>query len=194
MWRALGIVVAVLVIAGAGYVYRRSVRAAKLTDKDTIVLADFTNTTGDSVFDGALKQALTANLEQSSFLNVLSDTKVNEQLRFMGKSPETRLTEDLTRQPCQRAASKAMLLGSIAALGSHHSIGLKAISCASGDSLGVEQAEADSKEQVLKTLGDAASRLRSKVGESLASVQKYDTPIYQATTPSLEALQVTAWA
>jgi serine/threonine protein kinase len=178
-----------LLAAAAAVYFWKSHASAKLTDADSIVLADFTNTTGDSVFDGALKQALTANLEQSPFLNVLSDTKVNEQLRFMGKSTDTRLTEDLTRQVCQRAASKAMLLGSIAAFGSHYSIGLKAVNCASGDSLGDEQAEAESKEQVLKTLGDAAGRLRAKLGESLASVQKYDTPVQQATTSSLEALQ-----
>jgi serine/threonine protein kinase/tetratricopeptide (TPR) repeat protein len=185
----LGAAVVFLAALVAGAYYWRSHASAKLTDADTIVLADFTNTSGDSVFDGALKQALTANLEQSPFLNVLSDTKVNEQLRFMGKSTDTRLTEDLTRQVCQRAASKAMLLGSIAALGSHYSIGLKAVNCASGDSLGDEQAEAESKEQVLKALGDAAGSLRAKLGESLASVQKYDTPVQQATTPSLEALQ-----
>jgi serine/threonine protein kinase/tetratricopeptide (TPR) repeat protein len=185
----LGAAVVFLAALVASAYYWRSRASAKLTDADTIVLADFSNTTGDSVFDGALKQALTANLEQSPFLNVLSDTKVNQQLRFMGKSTDTRLTEDLTRQVCQRAASKAMLLGSIAALGSHYSIGLKAVNCASGDSLGDEQAEAESKEQVLKALGDAAKQLRSKLGESLTSVQKYDTPVEEATTPSLEALQ-----
>jgi eukaryotic-like serine/threonine-protein kinase len=188
-WKILAPAALLLAIAVAGGLYWRSRASAKLTDADTIVLADFTNTTGDSVFDGALKQALTANLEQSPFLNVLSDTRVNEQLRFMGKSTDIRLTEDLTRQVCQRAASKAMLLGSIAALGSHYSIGLKAVNCISGDSLGDEQAEAESKEQVLKALGDAANRLRSKLGESLSSVQKYDTPVAEATTPSLEALQ-----
>jgi serine/threonine protein kinase/tetratricopeptide (TPR) repeat protein len=180
-------VLVIAVLAAASYIYFH--RTTKLTDKDTIVLADFTNTTGDAVFDGALKQALTSNLEQSPFLNVLSDMRVNEQLRFMGKPTETRLTEDLTRQVCQRAASKVMLLGSIAALGSHYSIGLKAVNCVSGDSLGDEQVEAESKEQVLRALGTVASRLRTKLGESLISVQTYDTPIEQATTPSLEALQ-----
>jgi serine/threonine protein kinase len=182
-------IVIILVAAVAVGAYLVTHRAPKLTETDTIVLSDFTNTTGDSVFDGALKQALTANLEQSPFLNVLSDAKVNQQLRFMGKSTDTHLTEDVTRQICQRASSKAMLLGSIAALGSHYSIGLKAVNCVSGDSLGDEQVEAESKEQVLKSLGDAATHLRAKLGESLASVQKYDTAVAEATTSSLEALQ-----
>jgi tetratricopeptide (TPR) repeat protein len=177
----------VAALAPSGYFYFH--RTPKLTDKDTIVLGEFTNSTGDQVFDGALRQALISNLEQSPFLNVLSDTRVNEQLRFIGKMPDTRLTEDLTRQICQRADSKAMLLGSIAPLGSHYSIGLKAVNCLSGDSLGDEQVEAESKEQVLRSLGSAASRLRTRLGESLASVQEYDTPIEQATTPSLEALK-----
>src|SRR6266404_1279374 len=182
-------VAAILVAAVAVGGYLVTHRAPKLKETDTIVLSDFTNTTGDSVFDGALKQALTANLEQSPFLNVLSDQKVNQQLRFMGKSTDTHLTEDVTRQICQRASSKAMLLGSIAALGSHYSIGLKAVNCVSGDSLGDEQVEAESKEQVLKSLGDAATHLRAKLGESLASVQKYDTAVAEASTSSLEALQ-----
>ena len=151
--------------------------------KDTIVLADFNNTTGEPVFDAALKQALTVDLEQSPFLNVLSEQKVDDQLRFMGHSPDTRLTEDLARQVCQRTGSKAMLLGSISSLGSHYAIGLQAINCRTGDSLGNEQAEADSREQVLSALGKAATQLRGKLGESLASLQKYDTPVEQATTP-----------
>ena len=152
-------------------------------------MADFNNTTGEPVFDAALKQALTVDLEQSPFLNVLSDQKVDDQLRFMGHSPDTRLTEDIARQVCQRTGSKAMLLGSISSLGSHYAIGLKAINCRTGDSLGNEQAEAASREQVLSALGNAATQLRGKLGESLTSLQKYDTPVEQATTPSLEALQ-----
>jgi eukaryotic-like serine/threonine-protein kinase len=128
-------------------------------------------------------------LEQSPFLNVLSDQKVNEQLRFMGHSTDTRLTDDIAHQVCQRTGSKAMLLGSISSLGSHYAIGLQAINCRTGDSLGNEQAEAASREQVLSALGKAATKLRAKLGESLASLQKYDTPVEQATTPSLEALQ-----
>jgi serine/threonine protein kinase/tetratricopeptide (TPR) repeat protein len=178
-----------VIVAAAGFWYWRSRQDHALTEKDTIVLADFDNTTGEPVFDAALKQALTVDLEQSPFLNVLSDQKVDDQLRFMGHSPDTRLTEDMARQVCQRTGSKAMLLGSISSLGSHYAIGLKAINCRSGDSLGNEQAEAASREQVLSALGKAATQLRAKLGESLASLQKYDTPVEQATTPSLEALQ-----
>ncbi|MGB7555955.1 MAG: protein kinase, partial [Candidatus Korobacteraceae bacterium] len=178
-----------VIIAAAGVWYWHSRQTPVLTEKDTIVLADFNNTTSEPVFDAALKQALTVDLEQSPFLNVLSDQKVDDQLRFMGHSPDTRLTEDLARQVCQRTGSKAMLVGSISSLGSHYAIGLKAINCRTGDSLGDEQAEAASREQVLSALGKAATRLRGKLGESLASLQKYDTPVEQATTPSLEALQ-----
>lgn len=177
------------VVATAGVWYWHSRQSQVLTEKDTIVLADFNNTTGEPVFDAALKQALTVDLEQSPFLNVLSDQKVNDQLRFMGHSTDTRMTEDIARQVCQRTGSKAMLLGSILSLGSHYAIGLKAINCRTGDSLGNEQAEAASHEQVLSALGNAATKLRGKLGESLASLQKYDTPVEQATTPSLEALQ-----
>ncbi len=178
-----------VIIAAAGVWYWHSRQTPVLTEKDTIVLADFNNTTSEPVFDAALKQALTVDLEQSPFLNVLSDQKVDDQLRFMGHSPDTRLNEDLARQVCQRTGSKAMLVGSISSLGSHYAIGLKAINCRTGDSLGDEQAEAASREQVLSALGKAATRLRGKLGESLASLQKYDTPVEQATTPSLEALQ-----
>lgn len=189
-WRTRGwIILALLLGAIAAVWYWRTRQERKLTDKDTIVLADFNNATGEAVFDAALPQALTVGLEQSPFLNVLSDLKVNEQLRFMGLPADTRLTEDITRQICQRTGSKAMLSGSISALGSHYVIGVKAINCRTGDSLGNEQAEAASREQVLSALGKAATRMREKLGESLASVQKYDTPIEQATTPSLEALQ-----
>jgi serine/threonine protein kinase/tetratricopeptide (TPR) repeat protein len=178
-----------VIVAAAGVWYWHYRQSQVLTEKDTIVLADFNNTTGEPVFDAALKQALTVDLEQSPFLNVLSDQKENEQLRFMGHSTDTRMTEDIARQVCQRTGSKALLLGSISSLGSHYAIGLKAINCRTGDSLGNEQAEAASREQVLSALGDAATKLRGKLGESLASLQKYDTSVEQATTPSLEALQ-----
>jgi serine/threonine protein kinase/tetratricopeptide (TPR) repeat protein len=178
-----------VLVAGVGLWYWHSRQSQVLNEKDTIVVADFNNTTGEAVFDAALKQALTVDLEQSPFLNVLSDQKVNEQLRFMGHSTDTRLTEDIARQVCQRTGSKALLLGSISELGSHYALGLKAINCRTGDSLGNEQAEAAGREQVLSALGRAATRLRGKLGESLASLQKYDTPVEQATTPSLEALQ-----
>ena len=183
------IVLLVVLAAVAGVWYWVAHRKPKLTDKDTIVLADFNNSTGEAVFDAALPQALTVGLEQSPFLNVLSDPKVDEQLRFMGLSTETPRTEDITRQICQRSGSKAMLVGSISPLGTHYVIGLKAIDCRTGDSLGNEQAEADSREHVLSALGKASTKMRQKLGESLTSLQKYDTPIEQATTPSLEALR-----
>jgi tetratricopeptide (TPR) repeat protein len=153
------------------------------------VLADFDNATGEPVFDETLKQAFRVQLEQSPFLNVLSDQKVSQELKFMGRSKDTRLTTELAREVCQRSQSKAVLTGSIASLGQHYAIGLEAVDCQSGDSLGGQQAEAASREEVLKALGAASTRLRKQLGESLASVQKYDTPVEQATTSSLEALQ-----
>jgi eukaryotic-like serine/threonine-protein kinase len=189
MWK-IAVPVAVVVVALiAGGLYFRSRSASALTEQDTIVLADFTNTTGDAVFDGTLKQALAVDLEQSPFLRVLPGTRVRQTLGFMGRSPDERLTTDLARELCVRAGSKAMLAGSIANLGSQYVITLNAINCQSGDSLAQEQAEAASKEQVLSGLGGAASKLRGKLGESLASVQKFDTPIEQVTTSSLEALK-----
>ena len=180
--------VAVLAIAsGALYLYQR--RAHRLTERDTLVLADFTNTTGEPVFDEALKQALRVQLEQSPFLNVLSERKVTQTLLFMGRSREERLSQEVAREVCQRTASKAMLLGSISNLGSHYVLGLNAVNCQTGDSLGSEQVEADSREHVLAALGEAAKKMRAKLGESLATLQKYDAPVEQATTPSLEALQ-----
>jgi len=161
----------------------------KLTDKDTIVLSDFDNKTGDNVFDDALKQGLSVQLEQSPFLDLLSDRKVNETLKLMGRPAGDRLTPMVTREVCQRTHSKAMLTGSIAGLGSQFVIGLKAVNCDTGDVLGGAQEQAASKEGVLKALDNAAISLRSKLGESLSSVQKYATPVEEATTPSLEALQ-----
>ena len=178
-------VVATLVIGGFIYTHR----AHALTEKDTIVLADFANSTGDAVFDDTLKQALAVQLEQSPFLNILSDRKIDSTLRLMGRSPEQPLTGQIARELCQRVGSKAMLAGSIASLGSQYVIGLNAVNCATGDSLAKEQAQATGKEGVLKALDKAASSLRGKLGESLSSVQKFDTPIEQATTSSLEALK-----
>ena len=170
----------------------RSKPAPALTAKDTVVLADFANTTGDEVFDGTLKQALAVDLEQSPFLQVIPPSRVQEMLKYMGRQPNERLTNDLARELCQRAGSKAMLAGSIASLGSQYVVTLNAINCQTGDSLAQEQAQALSKEQVLTALGGAASKLREKLGESLASVQKYDVPIDQVTTSSLEALKAFA--
>ncbi len=192
------IIVPALVLIAAiigGVLYFRSRRAHLLTEKDTIVLADFANTTAEAVFDDTLKQALRVQLEQSPFLHVLSDQQVKQQLRYMGHSADERLTQDLARDLCQRASSKALLAGSISGLGSHYAIGINAINCQTADSLGSEQVEAESHEQVLKALGQAATKMRERLGESLATIQKYDAPVEQATTPSLEALKAytTAW-
>jgi tetratricopeptide (TPR) repeat protein len=183
-------VLAALLIAGG--LYYRSTHAAKLTEKDTVVLADFANTTGDAVFDGTLKQALAVDLDQSPFLRVVPQAQVQKTLGFMGRSPDERLTVDLARDLCLRMGSKAMLSGSIASLGTQYVLTLNAINCQTGDSLAQQQAEASSKEQVLSALGTAVSKLRSTLGESLASVQKFDVPIEQVTTASLDALKAFA--
>jgi eukaryotic-like serine/threonine-protein kinase len=183
--------VAFLVITAllASGLYWRSHRSPKLTDRDTIVLADFTNTTGDAVFEGTLRQGLTTQLEQSPFLRIISEHQVVETLGFMGQPTNARLTSELARQVCERTSSTALIQGSISSLGSQYVVGLRAINCHNGDSLATEQQTADGKEQVLKALSNATSRLRSSLGESLATVQKYDVPLFEATTPSLEALR-----
>ena len=185
------IAVAALLAGGlvAGGLYYRSHRAEPLTEKDTIVIADFANTTGDPVFDSTLKEALAVDLEQSPFLNVLSDRKVNETLKLMGKISGERITRDMGREICMRTGSKALLSGSIAGLGSHYDIAIKALSCRSGDILAATNTEAESREKVLQTLGQEVSALRGKLGESLASIKKFDKPLEEATTSSLEALQ-----
>ncbi len=180
---------AVVIVAAAVAGYFVSRRPAKLTDKDTIVLADFDNKTGDAVFDDTLRQGLSVQLEQSPFLDLVSERKVNETLKMMGRPAGDRLTPEVTREVCQRRGSKAMLTGSIAELGSQYVIGLKAVSCNTGDMLAEAQEQAAGKEAVLKALDAAAVSLRSKLGESLSSVQKYATPLAEATTPSLEALK-----
>jgi len=167
----------------------RQTRVVSLTDKDTIVLADFLNTTGDAVFDGTLKLALAVQLGQSPFLSIFGDDRLREALRYMGRSPDERLTRDVGREICLRQGLKALLAGSIAPLGSHYVITLEAINALTGDAIAREQTEAESKEQVLRRLGKAATRLREKMGESLASIQKFDAPIEQATTSSLDALK-----
>jgi tetratricopeptide (TPR) repeat protein len=162
----------------------------KITPKDTIVLADFVNTTGDTAFDDALKTALRLSLEQSPFFKVLSDSAIARTLKQMTRPANTPLTAEVTRELCQRAGSKAFLVGSIGTLGSRYVLELKAVNCQTGDMLAEEQSVAASKEKVLDTLGAAASKLRGQLGESLASVQKFDVPLVRATTPSLEALKV----
>ena len=192
-FRTIPVVVAVVLIAvligGGLFFFLRSRRAGALTEKDTVVLADFVNTTGDSVFDGTLKQALAVQLEQSPYLNLLPESRVREALRFMGRAPEERITNDVAREICVREGAKAMLTGSIGSLGTHYVITVSAVNAQNGDVLAREETEADSKEQVLKSLDRAASSLRGKLGESIGSVKKFDTPLEQATTSSLEALQ-----
>ena len=186
---AAATVVLVLAAAIAGLLYYRSRQAPKLTEKDTVVLAGFDNSTGDPVFDNTLRTALSVALNQSPFLNVLSDNKVAATLKLMTRPPDSKLTPEVAREVCQRAGSKAYIAGSIASLGSQYVLGLKVVNCQSGDTLAQEQATAAAKEKVLETLGEAASKLRGELGESLASVQKFDVPLAEATTSSLEALQ-----
>ena len=189
LWKVL-VPAAVVVVAAvvAGGLYFRSRPAPPLTEKDTIVLADFDNSTGDPVFDGALKQALAVQLGQSPFLNILSDRKVEDTLRLMGRPANERITRDVAGELCVRTGSKAILLGSISNLGGQYVVGVDAIGCSSGDTLATEQEEAATKQDVLKALSKAASSLRGKLGESLASIQKFDVPV-EATTTSLEALK-----
>jgi len=189
-WKVLVPVFAVIVAALiASVLYFRSRAAAPvLTEKDTIVLADFDNKTGDAVFDDALKQALSVQLAQSPFLNILSDRRVGETLQLMGRARTDRVTPEMAREICVRTGSKALLEGSVSRLGNQYLIGLEAVSCNNGDNLAKEQVEAGAKEEVVKALDKAAISLRTKLGESLASVQKFDVPV-EATTPSLEALK-----
>jgi serine/threonine protein kinase/tetratricopeptide (TPR) repeat protein len=186
MWVAVGAVVLALAVAGAFFYTRR---ASALTESDSILLTDFTNTTGDAVFDGTLKQALAVKLAESPFLNIVSDHRVNETLRFMGRPPEERVTPALGREICQRQNVKAMMTGEIAPLGSNYVVTLKALNCQTGDELASVQREATSKEEVLKTLGSAATSIRGDLGEALSTIEKFNTPIEEATTSSLEALK-----
>ena len=181
-----GIVLAALV---AGGLYYRWHRPKGLSDKDTVVLADFDNSTGDAVFDDALKTALMVSLNQSPFLNVLPERKVSDTIKLMARPANTRLTPELASELCVRVGSKAYIAGSIARLGSEYIVELKAVTCQSGDVLAQEQVTANGKEKVLEAVGKAASVLRTRLGESLASLQKYDVPLVDATTPSLEALK-----
>jgi serine/threonine protein kinase/tetratricopeptide (TPR) repeat protein len=188
-------VVVVALIAGGLYWHSRSTNSATsatnatpLTEKDTVVIADFTNSTGDPVFDDALKQALSVQLGQSPFLNILSDRRVEETLHLMGRPSNERISRDVARELCIRTGSKAIVLGSISNLGGQYVLGVDAVGCSSGDTLAQEQEEAASKQEVLKALGKAVTNLRAKLGESLATIQKFDVPV-EATTPSLEALK-----
>jgi serine/threonine protein kinase/tetratricopeptide (TPR) repeat protein len=184
---ALAAILTIALAAGALFLHSRKAQA--LSETDTIMLADFANSTGNPVFDDTLKQALTVSLRQSPFLNVLSDEKIVAALRLMTRPTSTPLTPDIAREVCQRAGSKAYIEGSIANIGNEYVLGLKAVNCQSGDTLALEQMQAARKETVLDVLSKAATKLRTELGESLSSVHRFDTPIEQATTPSFEALK-----
>ncbi len=182
--------IAVLAVVAAGYFYFN--RKPRLTDKDTIVLADFTNTTGDPVFEGTLRQGLAIQLEQSPFLSVVSDDRIRRTLRLMGQPADARLTPDTAREVCERTASAAFLEGSIASLGSRYVLGLRAHNCRTGDVIDDEQGQAARKEDVLNSLSQIANKFRRRAGESLPTVEKYGTPLTEATTPSLDAWEAYA--
>ncbi len=185
LWIGATAIVAVVLIGGFLFTHR----AKALTEKDSILLTEFVNTTGDGVFDGALKQGLALQLEQSPYLNIVPQSKIDEALKYMGRPAGDRITSEVGREICQREGVKAMLTGSIGGIGSHYVISLNAVNAQTGDSLASTQAEAESKEAVLKSLDRATSELRQKLGESLASVQQFAKPLEQATTSSLEALK-----
>jgi eukaryotic-like serine/threonine-protein kinase len=183
----IALALAVIVTAGAIFFFRH--RAPALTEKDSVLIADFTNATGDPVFDGTLKQALAVQLGQSPYLNIVSDARVRQALQFMNRSPDERVTATLARNVCQRENLKAMLSGSITSLGSKYVLNVEALNCQNGESLAREQQQADSREQVLSAVTKMATAMRAQLGESLASIQKLDKPFEQATTSSLEALK-----
>lgn len=184
----IGAALAFIGLAIGGWLYN-SRRTHVLSETDTAIIADFSNSTGDPVFDDTLKQALTVSLRQSPFLSVLSDERIGATLRLMTRPTSTLLTPDVAREVCQRAGSKVYVAGSIANIGNEYVLGLRAVNCQSGDTLALKQVQAAGKEKVLDALGGAATKLRTELGESLSSVQKFDTPIEQATTPSFEALK-----
>src|SRR5215472_2899694 len=181
--------IALLILTTLAYFYPRAPRSNYLTNKDTILLADFINNTSDSVWNETLKQWLRVELDQSPYLNILSDESVSKLLQYAGRSPNERVTPELARELCQRAGSKAILLGSISSIGRHYVIELQAKNCEDGEPIAEEQKEANSREDVLAKLQDAGVSMRNKLGESLASINKYHVPLEQATTSSLEALQ-----
>ncbi len=193
VWRvALPVLLVALLVVflfAGGLYYRSHQQGERLTEKDIIVVADFANSTGDAVFDDTMKTALNVSLRQSPFLNVLSDSTVTKTLQQMTRPASTKLTPEVVRELCQRAGSKAYVAGSISSLGSQYVLGLRAVNCQSGDTLAQEQVTAASKEKVLDALGEAASKLRGELGESLATVQEFDVPLAQATTSSLDALK-----
>ena len=184
-----GVAAVVLLGLAIGAWLRYGHKRNALGHNDTIVLADFANGTGDPVFNDALRQGLAVQLEQSPFLSLISEKLIQQNLRLMGQSPDARLTPELARDLCQRAGSKAYIAGSISNLGKDYLIAIHAVNCATGDSLAQQQVQATGKEKVLDALGRAAAKVREELGESISTVQQLDTPLAQATTPSLEALQ-----
>ena len=187
-WQYAALLVLICAVGAIGFfLYQR--RGHAITEKDSILVTDFVNTTGDSVFDGTLKKALAVDLQQSPFLNVVPEQQVQKTLKYMGRPPDQAVTGDVGREICQRDGIKAMLTGSIALVGNQYLLTLEAVSAATGDSLAQAQQQAAGKDAVLSSLGEAATKLREKLGESLASVQKFDKPLDQATTSSLEALK-----
>jgi tetratricopeptide (TPR) repeat protein/tRNA A-37 threonylcarbamoyl transferase component Bud32 len=189
VWNYAVIGLATLAIAAMVFVFVTRRRSAAITEKDAVLLTDFVNTTADPVFDGTLKKAVAVDLGQSPYVNVVPDQKVKQTLQLMGRSPDDRITSEIGREICQRDGIKAMLTGSIANVGSQYVLTLEAVNPANGEALAQQQAQADSKEQVLNAVHEASSSLRRKLGESLASIQKYDKPLSEATTSSLEALK-----
>ena len=183
----IGGVIALLVLAMAFFLHRR--QPMVLGEKDSVLVSEFTNTTGDPVFDGTLRQGLAVQLEQSPLLSLVSEDRIQHALRLMGQPSDARLTPEIARQICERTASAAVLQGSIASMGSQYVLGLRATHCSTGEVLAEEQAQAARKEDVLNALSQIASKFRTQVGESLTTVEKYDTPLAEATTPSLEALK-----
>ena len=186
-WRWVSAASAALALFAAAYMYLH--RAPRLTGNDTLVLADFENKTGDPVFDGTLRQGLAVQLEQSPFLSLVSDERIQRTLRLMSQPANSRLTPELAREICERTASAAVLEGSIDHLGSQYVLGLRAKNCQTGDILDQEQAQAGRKEEVLNALSQIASKFRTRVGESLTTIEKHSTPLEEATTSSLEALK-----
>ena len=188
-WGWIAAAVIVIVVIGAGTFRFLLHRTPVLTEKDTIVLADFANSTGDPVFDGTLRQGLAVQLEQSPFLSLIPDRRIHQILRLMGKTAGTPLTAAVAHEICERTGSAAALEGSIALIGSRYVLGLRATNCRTGDVLDEEQAQSVTKEEVLNALSEVARKFRTRVGESISAVEKHDTPLAEATTPSLEALK-----
>jgi eukaryotic-like serine/threonine-protein kinase len=187
-WAVTGVTILIFALAVGGWLFF-SHKTHALTDKDTIVLADFDNRTGDTVFDGTLRQGLSVQLEQSPFLSIISDQQIQQTLQMMDQKPDAKLTPEIARELCERTSSAAVLDGSIAQIGTQYLLTLRAVNCSNGGSVASTEAQAGDKNHVLEALGKTASDMRNKLGESLSTVQKFDTPLEQATTPSLDALQ-----